>query len=105
MFLTKIKPNWKCIHSLKGKSFIHFNLKTFGIQHSIPYDFMKSYNDLPPDKYMINNETRIDSYPDEAIITRFRRYAKLNIDVQDNYEYSIITGIWHTQLERGRKIS
>ena len=88
MFLTKVRPDWKCIHSFKKRPFVHYNLKTFGILHPIPYDFMKSYNDLPPDKYLLDSESRIDTCP-ESIVTRSRRYAKLTIDVQDNYEYSI----------------
>ena len=46
MLLTKIKPNWMHIHSLQNNSFIHFNLQTFGLNHVIPYDFIKSYNYL-----------------------------------------------------------
>jgi len=84
MFLTKIKPNWRHIHHLQGQPFIHFNLQTFGSEHEIPYDFMKSYNDLPPDTYvpMTYNGT-----------TRSRRYANMRVDVTDNYEYSI----YHTK--------
>ena len=52
MLLNKIRPNWMHIHSLKDKPFIHFNLQTFGLNHVIPYDFVKSYNYLPPDQYV-----------------------------------------------------
>ena len=77
MFLTKIKPNWRHLHGLKNKPFIHFNLQTLGQHHEIPYDFMKSFNDLPPDKYIPNNDP----------VTRSRKYANIKIDVTDNYEY------------------
>jgi hypothetical protein len=107
MFLTKVKPNWRCIHLLKGAPFIHFELATFGIQHQIPYDFMQSYNDMPPDNYQGAMDTRIDRVDGIAFAngitftngidfndkvdctTRSRRYAKLTVDVRDNYEYSI----------------
>ena len=85
MFL--LKPRWIYIRALKGKPFIHFTLNTFGIESQIPYEFMKSYNDLPPDKYMI--ESRIDHSPDDEFPTRSRRYAKLWVDVQRNDEYII----------------
>ena len=97
MLLTKIKPNWKHIHFLHNKSFIHFNLQTFGLNHVIPYDFIKSYNYLPPDKYIkqdhthktiINNGETILT-KEEDIVTRSRRYANLKVDVRDNYEYRI----------------
>jgi len=80
MFLTKIKPNWRHIHHLQGQPFIHFNLQTFGSEHEIPYDFMKSYNDLPPDTYVPMTYNGA---------TRSRRYANMRVDVTDNYEYSI----------------
>ena len=94
MLITKVKPNWRCIHGLKGKPFIHFNLNTFGIVTRIPYGFMQSYNNLPPDKYVL--ESKID---DIDFPTRSRRYAKLNIDVQDNYEY-LITNTRSTVFEQ-----
>jgi len=77
MFLTKIKPNWMLLHHLKKRPFIHFNLQTLGSQHDIPYDFMKSFNDLPSDTYIPNNDP----------VTRSRRYANIKIDVSNNYEY------------------
>ena len=80
MFLTKVKPNWRHIHALQGEPFIHFNLHTFDVSHQIPYDFMKSYNDLPPDDYVPMTYNGA---------TRSRRYANLKIDVTNNYEYSI----------------
>jgi len=40
---------------------------------------MKSFNDLPPDKYIPNNEP----------VTRSRKYANLTVDVTDNYEYTL----------------
>ena len=98
MLLTKIKPNWMHIHSLQNNSFIHFNLQTFGLNHVIPYDFIKSYNYLPPDKYIkklncgnkkvITND-KINYILNDEIVTRSRRYANLKIDVTDNYEYDI----------------
>jgi hypothetical protein len=79
MYLTKLKPNWRHLHGLKGKPFIHFNLQTFGLSQEIPYDFMRSFNDLPSDKYVPNNDP----------VTRSRRYANLKIDVTDNYKYEL----------------
>ena len=76
MFLTKIKPEWMNLHGLKYNPFIHFNLQTLG-KRPIPYDFMKSFNDLPPDKYIPNNDP----------VTRSRRYANITVDVSNNYEY------------------
>jgi len=77
MFLTKIKPHWRNLHGLKNKPFVHFNLQNLGQPYEIPYDFMKSFNDLPPDKYIPNNDP----------VTRSRRYANITVDVSNNYEY------------------
>ncbi len=76
----KIKPRWMHIQSLKGSPFIHFNLQMFGLNYNIPYDFLKSYNHLPPDNYINNNDP----------VTRSRKYANIKIDVSNNYEYSLI---------------
>ena len=43
MILSKIKPNWRHIHALKDKQFIHFNLQTLGLKYYIPYEFIRSY--------------------------------------------------------------
>jgi len=85
MFL--LQPRWLYVRALKGKPFIHFTLNTFGIENQIPYEFMKSYNELPPDNYII--ESRIDHLPDDEFPTRSRRYAKLWVDVQRDDEYLI----------------
>lgn len=77
MILSKIKPNWRHIHALKDKQFIHFNLQTLGLKYYIPYEFIRSYNHLPPDSYVPNN----------VPVTRSRRYANIKVDVTDNYEY------------------
>ena len=74
------KPNWRHLHALKDKPFIHFNLQTLGLKHIVPYDFIKSYNYLPPDNYI----------PDNDPVTRSRRYANIKIDVTNNYEYNLI---------------
>ena len=79
MLLTKLKPNWMHIQSLKEKPFIHFNLETLGLKHMISYDFLKSYNHLPSDKYIKNNNP----------VTRSRKYANIKVDVTDNYQYSL----------------
>ncbi len=79
MLLKKLKPNWMHIQSLKNEPFIHFNLQTLGLKHNIPYDFLKSYNHLPYDKYIKNNNP----------VTRSRKYANIKVDVTDNYEYSL----------------
>jgi len=79
MFLTKLKPNWRHLHGLKNKPFIHFNLQTLDLSYDIPYDFMMSFNDLPPDKYIPNNDP----------VTRSRKYANLKVDVTDNYKYTL----------------
>ena len=100
MLLNKIRPNWMHIHSLKDKPFIHFNLQTFGLNHVIPYDFVKSYNYLPPDQYVkkvykegkstvITYDGKISYKENEEIVTRSRRYCNLKIDVSDNYLYRI----------------
>lgn len=79
MLLKQLKPNWMHIQSLKEKPFIHFNLETLGLKHMISYDFLKSYNHLPPDKYVKNNNP----------VTRSRKYANIKVDVTDNYLYSL----------------
>ena len=79
MLLKQLKPNWMHIQSLKEKPFIHFNLETLGLKHMIPYDFLKSYNHLPKDKYIKNNNP----------VTRSRKYANIKVDVTDNYLYSL----------------
>ena len=76
MILNKLKPNWRHLQGLQNKPFIHFNLQTFAIPYEIPYEFMRSFNDLPPDKYIPNNP-----------VTRSRKYANIKINVTDNYEY------------------
>lgn len=94
MLLNKLKPNWRHINSLKNEPYIHFNLQTFGLKHVIPYDFMKSYNHLPADKYIssmykgsINTTDKGNIQVNDEIITRSRRYANIKIDVTNNYEY------------------
>ena len=49
-FLTHIKPRWMILQKLKEKPFIHFDLKTFGSNHIIPFEFKNKH--LPPDKYI-----------------------------------------------------
>ncbi len=79
MNLASIKPNWRHIHGLKHKPFIHFNLQTFGIKNIMPYEFIKSYNHLPRDNYIKNNDP----------VTRSRRYANIKVDVSNNYLYNL----------------
>ena len=79
MLLKQLKPKWMHIQTLKEKPFIHFNLQTLGLKHIVPYDFLKSYNYLPKDNYIKNNEP----------VTRSRRYANIKVDITDNYEYSL----------------
>ena len=79
MLLKEIKPKWMHINSLKHRPFIHFNLQTFGLKDLVPYDFIRSYNHLPPDKYIHNNDK----------VTRSRRYANIKVDVTDNYNYKL----------------
>ena len=107
MVLTRVNPKWMYIHALRGNPFIHFNLSTFGVQHQIPYEFMKSYNDLPADKYQIDTESRIDNCQDDEFPARSRRYAKLSIDVQDNYEYTITnthSSTFEQNVDDGRSV-
>ena len=79
MYLTSLKPNWRHLHGLKNNPFIHFNLQTLGLNYYIPYDFTRSFNHLPPDNYVSNNDP----------VTRSRRYANIKVDVTDNYKYSL----------------
>jgi len=79
MYLTSLKPNWRHLHGLKSSPFIHFNLQTLGLNYYIPYDFTRSFNHLPPDNYVSNNDP----------VTRSRRYANIKVDVTDNYKYSL----------------
>ena len=79
MYLTSLRPNWRHLHGLKNSTFIHFNLQALGLNYYIPYDFTRSFNHLPPDNYVSNNDP----------VTRSRRYANIKVDVTDNYKYSL----------------
>ena len=81
MYLKSICPNWKYINRLQNKSYIHFNLPLIGIINKPKYDFLISYNNLPIDKYIEDNNPP----------TRLRRYANYTIDVSKSNSYDIYT--------------
>ena len=76
-----MRPNWRHLHTLKGKSFLKFDPSVLGIRSARTYDnfdFMTSYNNLPIDKYVEDND----------LPKRFRRYMRYEVNTEIHDKYS-----------------
>lgn len=77
-YLRTCKPNWNKINNIANTDYIKFTNKDI-CSRKLPYSFIKSYDNLPIDKYLENNNPP----------TRFRRFSKYVIHPYTNNIYHI----------------
>jgi hypothetical protein len=78
-----MRPNWRHLHKLRGKSFLKFDPRVLGIRSARTYDnheFLTSYNNLPIDRYVEDNDPP----------KRFRRYMRYEVNTEKHDKYSIV---------------
>ena len=79
-----MRPNWRHLHQLKGKSFLKFEPSMLGLRSPRTYDcfeLLTSYNNLPIDKYVEDNDPP----------KRFRRYMRYDVNTAKHDDYSIFS--------------
>ena len=64
-YIKTCKPNWNKINNIANTDYIKFTNNDI-CSRKLPYSFIKSYDNLPIDKYLENNNPP----------TRFRRFSK-----------------------------